>query len=131
MIKAYAAPQAGKPFEPFEYDPGELGPDDVEIEVKYCGLCHSDLSMLDNDWDMTQYPFVGGHEVSGTVAAVGEHVPEDKLKVGDTVGLGWNSSSCMHCRQCMHGDHNLCLNGPQVTLLKLRLRRVAVYGNSA
>lgn len=117
MIHAYAAEKKAGEFKPFEYDPGELGPDDVEIQVKYCGICHSDLSMLDNDWGMTKYPFVGGHEVSGTVAAVGEHVPSDKLKVGDTVGLGWNSGSCMHCRRCMHGDHNLCLNGARGTIV--------------
>lgn len=117
MINAYAAEEKAGEFKPFEYDPGELGPDEVEIEVKYCGLCHSDLSMLDNDWGQTQYPFVGGHEVSGTIAAVGDHVPQDKLKTGDTVGLGWNSSSCMHCRRCMHGDHNLCLNGAQGTIV--------------
>lgn len=114
---AYAADQKAGEFKPFEYDPGQLGPDQVEIEVDYCGICHSDLSMLDNDWGMTEFPFVGGHEVSGKVVALGDQVPQDKLKVGDTVGLGWNSSSCMHCRQCMHGDHNLCLNGAQGTII--------------
>ena len=107
-IHAYAASEAGGKFEPLEYDPGELGPDEVEVEVANCGICHSDLSMLDNDWGMTRYPFVGGHEGTGRVSAVGGHVPADKLKVGDTVGVGWMSSSCMHCRQCLGGDHNLC-----------------------
>ena len=105
---AYAATEAKGDFKPFEYDPGELGPDEVEIEVSSCGICHSDLSMLDNDWGMTKYPFVGGHEATGKVAAVGEHVPADKLQVGDTVGAGWISSSCFHCRQCLAGDQNLC-----------------------
>ncbi|MEO0515401.1 MAG: NAD(P)-dependent alcohol dehydrogenase [Planctomycetota bacterium] len=118
MIQAYASTDVGKPFETFEYDPGELGPDAVEIEVTHCGVCHSDLSMLDNDWGMTAYPFVGGHEVTGKIAALGEHVPADKLKVGDTVGLGWFSESCMHCRSCLHGDHNLCLNDPQATIVQ-------------
>ncbi|MEO1236266.1 MAG: NAD(P)-dependent alcohol dehydrogenase [Planctomycetota bacterium] len=116
MIQAYAAPEAGRPFESFEYDPGELGPDDVEIDVIACGICHSDLSMLDNEWGMTAYPFVGGHEVAGTVAAVGEHVPN--LAVGDTVGLGWFSKSCMHCDQCMGGRHNRCVNDPQGTIVQ-------------
>lgn len=83
-----------------------LGPDDVEIDVETCGICHSDLSMLDNDWNLTEYPFVGGHEVVGRVAEIGDHVPS--LQVGDLVGLGWTSRSCMHCDQCMAGDHNLC-----------------------
>lgn len=118
MIQAYASTDAGKPFEKFEYDPGELGADGVEIAVTHCGLCHSDLSMLDNDWGITAYPFVGGHEVTGTVKAVGEHVPGDKLKVGDVVGLGWMSESCMHCRSCLHGDHNLCLNDLEQTIVQ-------------
>jgi uncharacterized zinc-type alcohol dehydrogenase-like protein len=103
---AYAANAAGAELEPFQYDPGELGPDQVEIAVTHCGICHSDLSMLDNDWGMTQYPFVPGHEVVGTIAASGGSVKH--LEVGQTVGLGWYSGSCMTCHQCMSGDHNLC-----------------------
>jgi len=106
MIQAYAATEPGGQFAPFEYDPGKLGSRDVEIDVDYCGICHSDLSMLDNAWEMTTYPFVGGHEIIGRVAAVGEGVVN--LKVGQTVGLGWYSRSCMHCEWCLGGDHNLC-----------------------
>lgn len=106
MIQAYAAMERGGAFERFEYDPGPIGPDEVEIDVAYCGVCHSDLSMLDNEWGMTAFPFVGGHEVVGKVARLGEHVPT--VAVGDTVGLGWVSRSCMHCDPCMSGSHNLC-----------------------
>ena len=74
MIKAYAASDPGGELSPYEYDPGVLGADQVEIEVDYCGICHSDLSMLNNEWGMTSYPFVPGHEVVGTVTQVGEHV---------------------------------------------------------
>jgi uncharacterized zinc-type alcohol dehydrogenase-like protein len=105
-IKAYAATAAKGKLAPFEYDPGPLGPEHVEIAVSHCGICHSDLSMLDNDWGGTTYPFVPGHEVVGTVAAAGPNVTT--VKVGDRVGLGWFSGSCMHCKQCMNGDHNLC-----------------------
>lgn len=105
-IKAYAAREPGGELKPFEYDPGPLGEDQVEIDVEYCGICHSDLSMLDNEWGMTEYPFVPGHEVVGTVAAVGEAVTE--LKTGQRVGLGWYARSCMHCEWCMSGNHNLC-----------------------
>ncbi len=118
MITGYALQDKDSDFETFEYDPGELAADEVEIQVAHCGVCHSDLSMADNDWGMTEYPFVGGHEITGTVAALGEHVPSAKLKVGDKVGLGWFSGSCMHCRSCMHGDHNLCLNQPQGTIIQ-------------
>ncbi len=106
MIRAYAAKQAKAAFEPFEYDPGALGPTDVEIKVSSCGICHSDLSVLDNEWGISLYPFVGGHEVVGTVAAIGSHVPN--VKIGDKVGVGWFCHSCMHCRQCLSGHHNLC-----------------------
>lgn len=108
MIQAYAAPAAKKALEPFEFDPGPLGTDQVEIAVKYCGLCHSDLSMLDNEWGMSAFPLVAGHEVVGTVVAVGDHVKA--RKVGDLVGLGWYSASCMSCFQCLSGHHNLCPN---------------------
>lgn len=106
MIRAYAAHEPGGELKPFEYDPGLLGDEDVEIQVDYCGICHSDLSMLNNDWGMTQYPFVPGHEVVGAIAAVGNRVTQ--LQVGQRVGLGWYSRSCMHCEWCMSGNHNLC-----------------------
>jgi uncharacterized zinc-type alcohol dehydrogenase-like protein len=106
MIKAYAATEAGGELKPFEYDPGELGPQDVEINVDHCGICHSDLSMLLNSWGMTAYPFVPGHEAVGVISKVGEHVT--KVKSGDRVGLGWHARYCMTCPVCLNGDHNLC-----------------------
>lgn len=106
MIKAWAAFEAGGELKPFEYDPGPLGAHDVEIEVEYCGICHSDLSMLNNEWGMTTYPFVPGHEVAGRISAVGAHVK--KFQVGERVGLGWHSAYCNDCQTCMEGDHNLC-----------------------
>ena len=106
MIKAYAATEPGGELKPFEYDPGPLGDHDVEIDVEYCGICHSDLSMLNNEWGITQFPFVPGHEVAGKVSAVGKHVA--KLSIGDRVGLGWHAGYCNECQTCMEGDHNLC-----------------------
>ncbi len=106
MIHAYAAHQAKGPLESFEYDPGALGGQEVEIEVHYCGVCHSDVSMLDNEWGFSRYPLVAGHEVAGVVSQVGEQVTH--LKPGDRVGLGWHSAYCNHCENCMGGDHNLC-----------------------
>ena len=105
-IRAYATTGPGKPLQPFEFDPGPLGDEQVEIKVSHCGICHSDLSMLDNDWGFSTYPLVGGHEVAGTVVAAGPQVK--RVKVGDRVGLGWFSHSCMSCPQCLAGDHNLC-----------------------
>ncbi|MDX5364492.1 MAG: NAD(P)-dependent alcohol dehydrogenase [Pseudazoarcus pumilus] len=105
-IRAWAAQAAGQPLVPFEYDPGPLAADDVEIEVENCGICHSDLSVLNNEWMNSVYPVVPGHEIVGRIKAVGSHVRH--LRVGQRVGVGWASDSCMHCHSCMSGDHNLC-----------------------
>ncbi|MGJ8655561.1 MAG: NADPH-dependent aldehyde reductase Ahr [Akkermansiaceae bacterium] len=106
MITAYAAKEAGAQLEKFEFNAGELGHDEVEINVEYCGICHSDLSMWKNDWGMSEYPLVLGHEIVGTIGKLGSGVK--KFKEGDRVGLGWTAGSCMGCSQCMSGDHNLC-----------------------
>lgn len=106
-IRAFAAAAPKSELKPFEYEPGPLGDEQVEIAVSHCGVCHSDLSMIDNEFGISQYPIVPGHEAVGKVKAVGSRVTS--VKPGDRVGLGWYSKSCMGCRQCMHGDHNLCL----------------------
>lgn len=106
MIKAYAVDEPKGELRPFEYDPGPLRDDEVEIDVKHCGICHSDLNMIDNDWGFSQYPLVPGHEVVGTISSVGANV--NHLKIGDYVGLGWHAGYCMTCSSCLSGDHNLC-----------------------
>ena len=108
MINAYAVKNPGGALEPFSYDPGPLSHDEVEIDVQYCGLCHSDLSLLKNDWQITQYPLVPGHEVVGRIAAKGAGVQH--LETGQTVGVGWFAQSCMRCEWCLDGHHNLCQN---------------------
>ncbi len=106
-IQALAAFGPKQALQSFEYDPGTLGSEQVEIAVETCGICHSDLSMLDNEWGMTAYPLVPGHEVIGKVVALGDHTK--RLKIGDRVGLGWFSASCGACAHCLSGDQNLCL----------------------
>ncbi len=106
IVKAYAAKQAKGAFEPFEFELGEIDPYQVDIAVESCGICHSDLSMLDDEWGMAQFPLVPGHEVVGKVSAIGDHVTH--VALGDRVGLGWHAGYCMVCDQCMSGDHNLC-----------------------
>ncbi|MGC9196321.1 MAG: NADPH-dependent aldehyde reductase Ahr [Syntrophobacteraceae bacterium] len=105
----YKAWVAKAPKEPLVLEnvyPGPLGPEEVEVAVEHCGLCHSDLSVLNNEWANSQYPAILGHEVIGRVTAVG---PEARgLAVGQRVGIGWNSGSCMHCRQCLSASHHLC-----------------------
>jgi uncharacterized zinc-type alcohol dehydrogenase-like protein len=105
-INAYAASGPGAPLKPFGYDPGEIGPEEVEIKVSHCGICHSDLSMHDNEWGLTKYPFVPGHEAVGTVSALGTQAKG--LRLGQRVGVGWSASSCLACRECLSGYHNLC-----------------------
>jgi alcohol/geraniol dehydrogenase (NADP+) len=105
-FNAYAATFAKGPLKPFNFDPGELGPEEVEIKVTHCGICRSDLSMLDNEWGLSKYPLVLGHEVIGTVAALGEEAKG--LEIGQHVGLGWSAHSCLSCHQCLSGHHNLC-----------------------
>lgn len=107
-VNAYAALGPSEKLKPYTYELGELGSEQVDIKISYCGVCHSDLSMINNDWGMTQYPLVPGHEVVGEVVATGDAVKN--VKVGDKVGLGWFSESCMSCQQCMDGSHHLCGN---------------------
>lgn len=87
MIKSYAAKEAGGELEVYEYDPGELRPQDVEVQVDYCGICHSDLSMIDNEWGFSQYPLIAGHEVIGRVVALGSAAQDKGLQVVSVSGL--------------------------------------------
>lgn len=114
QIQAWAAQSPKTPLEPFEYEPGPLGHEEVEILVEHCGICHSDLSILDNDWGISVYPLVPGHEVVGRITAVGQHVRG--VAVGQRVGVGWTAQSCMHCRSCLSGDQHLC-SGAQATIV--------------
>lgn len=110
-VKALAAGAPKGKLEVTGIDLGPLGDEQVEIAVEYCGVCHSDLSMLDNEWGMTEYPIVPGHEAVGKVVAAGPRV--ENVAVGDTVGLGWFSASCRHCDPCMRGYLNLCPTAEQ------------------
>ncbi len=106
MIRAFAVHEPRGTLRPFEYDPGPLAHTEVELDVLSCGICHSDLAAIDNEWRATHYPLVAGHEVAGVVRAIGDNVTD--LNIGDRVGLGWHSGYCMTCHSCRSGDHNLC-----------------------
>ena len=103
---AWVVKAARQPMVLESVDVGPLGAEDVEVAVEHCGVCHSDLSVLRNDWGISQYPAVLGHEVVGRVTALGPNAKG--LELGQRVGIGWISGSCMHCRQCMSGRHHLC-----------------------
>ena len=94
-------------YVPFEYETGSLAANEVDVAVEFCGTCHSDLAMIDNEWGFTRYPLVPGHEVIGTVVSIGSNV--DGLAVGQKVGVGWYSGSCLRCEWCNIGRHSLCL----------------------
>lgn len=89
-----------------EIDLGPLRDEEVEVVVEHCGLCHSDLSILNNEWGVSKYPAVLGHEIIGRVVTVGSAAKG--IVTGQRVGIGWSAGSCMHCQQCMSGNHNLC-----------------------
>jgi len=106
MYKAWITKAAKQPMVLETVNLGPLGAEDVEVAVDHCGLCHSDISILTNDWGISQYPAILGHEVVGRVTAVGANAK--RLQVGQCVGVGWFSASDMHCHQCMSGNHHLC-----------------------
>ena len=106
QIHGLAAHAAGAELLPYHYEPGELSAHDVEIGISHCGICHSDLHLISNDWGVSSYPFIPGHEIIGSVKAVGSHV--HSFKIGDRVGLGWQSNSCGECEWCIQGKENLC-----------------------
>ena len=102
----YAAAAIGANLEPMPFKRRELRPEDVAIEILYCGVCHSDLHQVRNDWRSSKYPMVPGHEIIGRVTAVGAAV--GKFKLGDAVGVGCLVDSCLSCDQCRKGEEQLC-----------------------
>jgi uncharacterized zinc-type alcohol dehydrogenase-like protein len=105
-ISSYAAMAAKQKLEPFEFDAKHLDLWGVEIKVECCGICHSDIHLIDDDWGISEYPLVPGHEIIGQVVQAGPNVK--KLKIGDRVGVGWQAGSCMECEWCLRGEENLC-----------------------
>lgn len=111
--KGYAAHSATTPLVPFSFERREPRAGDVEIDILYCGICHSDLHQTRNDWSNSLYPMVPGHEIVGRVSRVGEGVT--RLKVGDYAGVGCMVDSCRHCSACEEGLEQYCENGPTWT----------------
>jgi uncharacterized zinc-type alcohol dehydrogenase-like protein len=109
-IIAYAAKAARAHLEPFEFDAGPLGPDEVDVTVTHCGICYTDVGMVDNEWGVSTYPCVAGHETVGMVVAVGTNVDPKRLRVGQRVGVGAICGSCMNCEWCEGGKQNVCPN---------------------
>eukprot|EP01054_Gregarina_sp_Poly1_P000073 Gregarina_sp_Poly_1__72@NODE_1015_length_5360_cov_819_728887_g708_i0_p2_GENE_NODE_1015_length_5360_cov_819_728887_g708_i0NODE_1015_length_5360_cov_819_728887_g708_i0_p2_ORF_typecomplete_len356_score38_52ADH_N/PF08240_12/1_3e31ADH_zinc_N/PF00107_26/8_9e23Glu_dehyd_C/PF16912_5/1_8e11AlaDh_PNT_C/PF01262_21/3_8e082Hacid_dh_C/PF02826_19/3_1e06ADH_zinc_N_2/PF13602_6/7_3e05NAD_binding_2/PF03446_15/0_00048Shikimate_DH/PF01488_20/0_012AdoHcyase_NAD/PF00670_21/0_033NAD_binding_10/PF13460_6/0_049GFO_IDH_Mo len=104
-----AAPSPKAPLTPWKYEIRDLRDDDVKIEVHYCGVCHSDIHTVHDDWFPGIYPLVPGHEFTGIVAEIGSNVT--KMKVGDRVGIGCMVGSCRECKQCLKGQEQYCRKG--------------------
>lgn len=108
-VKARALYEATGTFQPTTIERRELGPKDILIEIKYAGICHSDIHTGKGEWGEIEYPFVGGHEIAGIVTEVGPEVT--KFKVGDHAGVGCMVDSCGECENCQKGLEQYCLNG--------------------
>lgn len=106
QVFAYGAHAGDKPLEPLRITRRDPGPEDVQIEIAYCGICHSDLHQVRAEWEGTQYPCVPGHEIVGRVTAVGQQV--SGFAPGDLVGVGCIVDSCRHCEECAEGLENYC-----------------------
>ncbi|NEQ37241.1 MAG: NAD(P)-dependent alcohol dehydrogenase [Okeania sp. SIO3I5] len=106
---AYASLKVGEKLQQWQYEPLPLGTNDIEIQVTHNGLCHTDIHMRDNDWDVSSFPLVAGHEVVGNVTRIGPNVTS--LKIGDRVGFGWIRNSCRVCDACLRGEENVCRQG--------------------
>ena len=105
-IHGLAVHAAGAHLLPYKFDPGEIKANEVEIKISHCGVCYSDVHLIDNDWGISKYPFIPGHEIVGTVVGIGENV--QNLSVGERVGVGWQADSCGICEWCRSGDEHLC-----------------------
>jgi uncharacterized zinc-type alcohol dehydrogenase-like protein len=109
QTSAYAAKTARSPLESFLIERRPVGATDIQIEIDYCGVCHTDLHFVNNDWGMSEYPIVPGHEIVGRVSAIGAEVT--KFKVGDSAAVGCMVKACGECESCKKGQEQYCLNG--------------------
>ncbi len=108
-IHGLAVHAAGAQLLSYKYDAGELKPYEVEIRISHCGVCHSDVHLIDNDWGISKYPFIPGHEIIGTVTNIGSAVTN--FTAGERVGVGWQADSCGVCEWCRQGNEHLCAKG--------------------
>jgi uncharacterized zinc-type alcohol dehydrogenase-like protein len=125
--KAYAVQNATSPLAPFNFERRNAGPHDVRIEILYCGVCHSDIHQVRNEWGGSKYPMVPGHEIVGRVTEVGSHVTS--FKVGDLAGIGCLVDSCRTCSSCEQGYEQYCETGSVGTYNSYELdKKTITYG---
>lgn len=124
--KGYAAQDHTTPLAPWSFERRDVGSHDVQFDIQYCGVCHSDLHQVRNDWGKGIFPMVPGHEIVGTVTKVGSAVT--KFKAGDLVGVGCLVDSCRTCENCQQGLEQYCLNGAVGTYNELGKDKLPTYG---
>lgn len=107
-VHAYAVERAGAPVQVRQYEPEPLGPLEVDISVTHCGVCHTDIGMIDNSHGISRFPVVAGHEAVGVITALGDAVDHSRLALGQRVGIGAYAGSCFACEWCMTGRQHLC-----------------------
>jgi len=125
--KGYAAVSAKSTLEPFNFHRREVGPHDVLIDIKYCGVCHSDLHQIRDEWGGSIYPMVPGHEIVGQISKVGDQVK--RFKVGDLAGVGCFVDSCRTCPSCQAGNEQYCEQGMAGTYNSYEMdKKTPTYG---
>ena len=125
--KAYAAASATSALAPFQIERRAVGPHDVQIEIAYCGICHSDIHQVRDEWGGSKYPMVPGHEIVGKITAVGTHVKA--FKVGDLAGVGCMVDSCRTCPSCQRKLEQFCEKGVAWSYNSTEMDRVTpTYG---
>lgn len=125
--QAYAAQSATSPLGPWNFQRREVGPHDVQIEILYCGVCHSDIHQVRDEWGGSVYPMVPGHEIVGRIVKTGDHVT--KFKVGDLAGIGCFVDSCRECNPCRAGEEQYCEKGNASTYNGTEMdRKTPTYG---
>jgi alcohol dehydrogenase (NADP+) len=124
--RAYGAPAADAPLEPVEIERRPLGPTDVRIDIRFCGVCHSDIHFTRGEWGEIPYPAIPGHEIAGVVAEVGPEVT--RFAPGDRVGVGCMVNSCRECENCERGDEQYCLRGNTQTYGSVDRDGTVTYG---
>lgn len=129
--KGYATTAADADLAPFEFERRDLDGEDIQLEVLYCGVCHSDIHSARNDWGRSRYPLVPGHEIVGRVVAVGNQV--SKFEIGDYVGVGCMVDSCRHCASCEDNEEQFCEHGATMTYggVDRKVPELATYGGYA
>lgn len=125
-VNAYAAQTKTSPLAPFQFERREVGPHDVQIEILYCGICHSDIHQVRDEWGGSIYPMVPGHEIVGRIIKVGDHVKN--FKIGDLAGIGCFVDSCRVCPSCLAHEEQYCDNGMVGTYNSLDKQGNPTYG---